>query len=610
MWPEAASLCLESLEKPDARQVSDPTPQLVNNTGRGAWPTRTRTTQWRFVGAQLHGGGRSLLPWLFLAHLGTVAHSCPPLCQCYGNATVFCSEEGLAHVPEGIPANATQLFFVETSLGSIVSGAFANSSASASLRKLVFLCSPLRSLGEGAFVGLPGLRELDISSSLLTGLSGETFRGLAGLSILSLKFSPLETLEEGLFRNIPALRALHLQGNRIRALPPGIFHPVRGLETLSLAQNGLASLPGRVFVPVPHLRVLRLSDNNISSLPAKVFLPLRDLRELFLDGNALAELPAGVFSQQSHMQRLHLQYNALRGLRTTVFSSLANLTFLHLDGNRLAELPEGLFEGTPRLVELSVAHNQLETLPEGLFATLLHLSVLSLSHNRLHHLPAGLFQGLPALTRLQLHHNNLSGLPQGVLANLSSLEALDLSHNRLTTLPEGIFDFNFALFYVALGHNPWACDCHLGYLADWLRYADDLVNAQALCRSPANLQGLSLPGVRKEQLVCPRRPPGSARCRTETEDPSKEASTLPQCAYQDAEGGFQLTCDPGTCHHLSLTLPPDNGGLPGAGQHFSGNWTLDNGCGVLRVQVSVTIEKETPLAGQEAMAAPESVETP
>ncbi|XP_067322287.1 carboxypeptidase N subunit 2-like [Anolis sagrei] len=614
----AASLCLESLspisqkqEVGKARPVSDP----HDAGGKHPW-TRGPADMDEDSTMALHGslaawrgrgtpGGqaRLLLPplllWLLLVQLPGADPFCPESCQCFGNVTVFCSEECLAHVPEEIPDNATQLFFVETSLGSLLSGAFANgSSGNAALRKLVFLCSPLHSLGEGAFAGLTGLQELAISSSRLTRLHAESFCGLGSLSVLSVQFSPVETLEEEVFHNTPALQELHLRGNRIRALLPGVFHPVGGLETLSLSQNGLSSLPEGVFDPLPQLRVLRLSDNNLSCLPFEIFHSQTDLRELYLDGNALAELPEGVFSEQTRLRRLHLQHNALQELPVALFSSMANLTFLHLDGNQLKVLPEGLFLGTPSLVELSVAHNQLETLPEGLFGALLpNLSVLTLSHNRLHHLPASIFQGLQALTRLQLGHNNLSGLPRELLANLSSLEALDLSHNQLVTVPEGIFDYSFALFYIALRGNPWACDCHLLYLADWLQYADDLVNAHALCGSPTHLKGLSLPGVKKEQLVCPRRPSGSVRCRVEDKVSSEEgeASALSQCAYHDPEGTLHLACGPDACQQLRVTLPA----AKGTGQHLSGNWTLGSGCGTLRVRVSVTIEKEEPFNGTE-----------
>ncbi|XP_066477687.1 carboxypeptidase N subunit 2 [Tiliqua scincoides] len=547
------------------------------------------------LGRWLVGQQHCLLFGLLLAGL---AQPCPAPCQCFGSTTVFCTEEFLMEVPEGIPPNATQLLFVATSLEAVPSRALTNCS---SLASLAFLDNPIHSVAEASFAGLPLLAELDISASQLTALPSGAFLGLANLSRLAIKFSPIDTLEEGLFNHTPRLEALHLLGNRIGSLPPHIFRPLRHLRTLDVSQNRLATVPEQLFAPLLDLQVLKLSDNNLSSLPPTLFSPLTRLQELFLDGNALTELPLGIFSQLACLRQLHLQRNALQCLQPSIFPpSLPSLAVLNLASNQLAELPEGLLDGTPHLTKLSLASNQLQQLPERFFGQLSKLSTLLLSHNRLHSLPSGVFQGLPALTRLDLAHNSLTVLPREGFANLTGLEVLDIAHNHLRVLPEGIFDANELLHQVSLKGNPWACDCRLAYLAKWLQDTELPLNSQAFCWSPASLKGRDLPTVPKEQLVCPPRdPPEKSGCRAKPQVPSGEAdSATPWCTSQDATGAAQLLCDDaGACHQLLLLLPSGEG-WDSSGQMFSGEWSLEAGCGGMPgLRLRVSLEKEEPLQG-------------
>ncbi|XP_009318688.1 PREDICTED: carboxypeptidase N subunit 2-like, partial [Pygoscelis adeliae] len=102
-------------------------------------------------------GLRSLL-------VGGLPLPCPPTCQCYDTSKVFCSEERMREIPAGLPGNATQLFFVETALNSVRSGALGSSTT---LTKLVFLNNDIQELEPGAFRGLPSLTELEVSGNPL-----------------------------------------------------------------------------------------------------------------------------------------------------------------------------------------------------------------------------------------------------------------------------------------------------------------------------------------------------------------------------------------------------------------------------------------------------------
>ncbi|NXM51083.1 CPN2 Carboxypeptidase, partial [Gymnorhina tibicen] len=572
--PSRNSSSLASAGFPSAPENTVPSQQAASlQICRRAWGESWFLLQCRLVIYVLLGLGSLLV--------GGLPPSCPPTCQCYDTSKVFCSNERMQEIPEGLPGSATQLFFVETALSSIHRGDLGSSTT---LAKLVFINNNIQELEAGAFQGLPSLTELEVSGNPLPAISLGVLGGLASLSKLSLIANAIRTLQPGLFTASCRLQDLRLSGNRIEALPPGIFRPLRQLQALDLSQNALAELPDVLLAPLVTLRVLKLSDNLLAWVPPGAFRALGQLTELHLDGNQLEELPAGIFAGLGGLRRLQLQHNALGSLAPDIFADLLNLTVLSLEGNHLATLPATLFTGTPGLLHLSLARNQLETLPQELFANLSVLETLVLSHNAMDHLPTGVFQGLAGLTELQLSRNNLSSLPAGLLAGLPLLTALVLDHNRLARLPPGFFDANDELVRVGLSDNPWVCDCHLSYLLRWLQsFAEPLIHGQAFCSSPAALQGQSLLEVPRRQLECP-----GAHGVPPEEGWDRDAPG--QCTYTSPEGTVSVACNATACQQLSLRLPPP-GQERGLGPAYRGAWVLRSRCGTLQVSVLVTAQR-------------------
>lgn len=539
----------------------------------GAWGEAWFLLQCRMVICVLLGLGSLLV--------GALSPSCPPACQCYDTSKVFCSNERIREIPEGLPGSATHLFFVETALSSVRKG---NLSPSTTLTKLVFIKNNnLQELEAGAFQGLPSLTELEVSGNPLPAISLGMLSGLTSLNKLSLSANDIRTLQPGLFTASCHLQDLSLSGNRIEALPPGIFHPLRQLQALDLSQNLLAELPDGLLAPLVALRVLKLSDNLLAQVPPGAFRALGQLTELHLDGNRLEELPSGIFSGLGWLRRLQLQHNALGSLAPDIFTGLLNLTVLSLEGNNLATVPAILFTGTPGLLHLSLARNQLETLPQELFANLSVLKTLVLSHNAMNHLPAEVFQGLAELTELQLSHNNLSSLPARLLAGLPLLTALVLDHNSLARLPPGLFHANPHLVRVGLADNPWLCDCRLSYLLRWLQsFTEPFIHDRAFCASPTALQGQSLLEVSLGQLECPGAHGVPPEEGWDTDAPG-------QCTYSSPEGTVSMACNATSCQRLSLRLPPP-GHQRGSGPAYEGAWVLRSRCGTLKVSVLVTAQ--------------------
>ena len=157
----------------------------------------------------------------------------------------------------------------------------------------------------------------DLSSRLVLNLAGsgmealrpEDFLGLSGLRVLDLSNNRLSSWPSALLDGLPNLISLRLGGNRLRELPSGALAAHPRLIGLHLAGNGLTGLPPGAFRELAALRRLDLSGNALAELPGDAFAGLSGLRALHLNGNLLTELPAGLFEGVSGLRGLQLQNN-------------------------------------------------------------------------------------------------------------------------------------------------------------------------------------------------------------------------------------------------------------------------------------------------------------
>lgn len=148
---------------------------------------------------------------------------------------------------------------------------------------------------------------------------------------------------------------------------------------------------------------------------------------------------------------------------------------------------------------LSVQDNELEFLEDDVFVDLLNLSHLFLHGNRLWSLHQNTFRGLGALDRLLLHQNRLQWVDRLAFHDLRRLTTLYLFNNSLSELPAESLALLPALEYLRINANPWACDCKVLPLWDWLqRFRGS--SSEALCSTPPDLAGRDLKRLRKEEL--------------------------------------------------------------------------------------------------------------
>lgn len=334
------------------------------------------------------------------------------------------------------------------------------------------------------------IRELDISSNLLTSLPSVVPWGLLNLQKLNLSDNQLcdlpsvQTSDEIICSR---LLEIDVSNNKLTSLPPGLLHLSR-LQRLCASKNFLANLfreDGANWIGLRRLQELDVSENHLSDLPSSVFHCFKSLRYLNVSRNKLKMFPEpwacplkhckaskncieilpdnlAVF-WRNHLLEVDFSENALKDVPRDLFQ-LEALQYLKLSGNQLASLPPADTWTCRLLKSLDLSKNQLGRNEDGsktrrvpFFSTKYRtrsgtdlgssvefplflrdsLEVLYLNDNQLDAFPHSVCQ-LKSLTELYLGSNpGIKELPPE-LGQLSSLWQLDLEDLNISNLPAEI----------------------------------------------------------------------------------------------------------------------------------------------------------------------------
>ncbi|XP_039283306.1 protein slit [Nilaparvata lugens] len=241
-------------------------------------------------------------------------------------------------------------------------------------------------------------------------------------------------------------------------------------------------------------------------------------------------------------ERVDLQGNNLTVIFEHDFEGMANLRILHLMDNQLHTIERGSFQYMKAMERLKLNNNHLRHLPDLLFGNMPHLIRLDLSHNKLQMIGRKTLRGIPALKTLQLDNNHLTCLDEMAIKSLKDLEVLTLNNNNLTTLAEDLFADAYRLRTLRLSENNLICDCHLGWLARWLRRNPRLA-LYTRCFSPNQLKGQNVADLHEQEF----------KCSGLAERPSGECRAEPQCPHP-------CRCADGIvdCREKALTRVPDH----------------------------------------------------
>ncbi|XP_014663384.1 PREDICTED: slit homolog 2 protein-like [Priapulus caudatus] len=156
----------------------------------------------------------------------------------------------------------------------------------------------------------------------------------------------------------------------------------------------------------------------------------------------------------------------------------------------------------PTLTErLDLQGNNLSVVHRNDFAGLGNLRILQLLENQITSIERGSFDDLVNLERLRLNNNRLRSLPDSIFVHMPKLYRLDISYNRLQIVGKKTLRGIPRLKNLRIADNALECDCHLAWLAKWLRINPRLA-LFTKCASPRHLRNVEVAALKESDFKC------------------------------------------------------------------------------------------------------------
>ncbi|KAK0167887.1 hypothetical protein PV327_001742, partial [Microctonus hyperodae] len=405
--------------------------------------------------------------------------ACPSPCTCNG-ATVDCSDKKLTSIPRELPIYTSTLLLGNNDIEKIKA--------------------------ENLFEKLPELQHLDLRRNKITRIEATAFKGAHKLTELLLSDNKLREVHNKMFNGLVNLKTLNLTANAITCVMPGSFEGLVHLRNINMQENPLScnchlawfaewltthempGIIGRCHDPP------RLKDAHVKDIPRHEFKCNSD--------------SVGCLGDDYCPPRCQCAGSVVSCLRS-----------------HLTEIPRGI---PPETTELLLGVNDIKTIQPERLNHLRMLTRLDLSNNQIGMLSNDTFRNLTKLSHLIISYNKLQCVQRNALAGLKSLRIINLHGNDISTIPEGAFDDLESITHLALGANPLYCDCHMRWLAEWVKKNVDVEPGIARCMEPPAM---------KEKLLLTA-PANAFQCKTK---------------QQPAE--VMAKCD------VCYTIPCQNGGL-------------------------------------------------
>ncbi|KAJ6659407.1 hypothetical protein lerEdw1_019139, partial [Lerista edwardsae] len=172
-----------------------------------------------------------------------------------------------------------------------------------------------------------------------------------------------------------------------------------------------------------------------------------------------------------------------------------------LEQNSIKVIPPGAFSPYKKLRRIDLSNNQISEAAPDAFQGLRSLNSLVLYGNKITELPKGLFEGLFSLQLLLLNANKINCLRVDAFQDLHNLNLLSLYDNKLQTIAKGTFSPLRAIQTLHLAQNPFICDCHLKWLADYL-HTNPIETSGARCTSPRRLANKRIGQIKSKKFRC------------------------------------------------------------------------------------------------------------
>ncbi|XP_052761821.1 toll-like receptor 2 type-2 [Mya arenaria] len=165
---------------------------------------------------------------------------------------------------------------------------------------------------------------------------------LVKLKELYLSKNAIETLQDNAFVHLPNLRVLHISSQQLgmKIIDDNAFNNSH-LEDLDLKMNFLlisGSKLQNIFVPCPHIAYLNLSNNHVTNITALVNMitPLKDLKVLSLKGAGLNRFPYEILSRFQNLEYINIDKNNIKSIVfPTPFKSTSSVRYISISSNRI-----------------------------------------------------------------------------------------------------------------------------------------------------------------------------------------------------------------------------------------------------------------------------------
>uniref|UniRef100_A0A663MZU1 Slit guidance ligand 3 n=1 Tax=Athene cunicularia TaxID=194338 RepID=A0A663MZU1_ATHCN len=285
------------------------------------------------------------------------------------------------------------------------------------------------------------------------------------------------------FRGIIDVKNLQLDNNQISCIEDGAFRALRDLEILTLNNNNITRIPVTSFNHMPKIRTLRLHSNFLHCDCHLAWLSdwLRQRRTIGqftfclapvnLRGFLVAEVQKKDFvCSGNDSEPLSCSASSI----TCPSACTCSNNVVDCRGRGLTEIPANLPED---IWEIVLYGNKITEIPQGLFDDLVSLQLLLLNANKINCLRVNTFQGLHNLKLLSLYDNKLQTISKGLFAPLRSIQTLHLAQ------------------------NPFVCDCHLKWLADYLQ-DNPIETSGARCSNPRRLANKRISQIKSKKFRC------------------------------------------------------------------------------------------------------------
>ncbi|XP_013386131.1 slit homolog 2 protein isoform X2 [Lingula anatina] len=203
----------------------------------------------------------------------------------------------------------------------------------------------------------------------------------------------------------------------------------------------------------------------------------------------------------SSVQKLDLEGNNITVIRRNDLKGLTNLKYMYLLDNQISTIEKGAFDDLVYLERLRLNRNKLTSLPDRLFEKTRGLYRLDLSDNKIQVIGDQTFIGLDVMKNLQLDNNQITCIADNAFKDMTAVEIFTLNKNNLTTLPRDLFVKMKKLRVGRLADNFLVCDCHLAWLANWLRWNPRLA-LFTRCHSPQHLKNKEIDELQASDFKC------------------------------------------------------------------------------------------------------------